>query len=987
MSKKIFHTSNFHSFIQLTFVFFLIFCGGGVIYASPLYIPGQTLTPNCLPSDPDCTVQLYGASDVAAAIAGKEDTINKSTSVIADGTSDTKYPSVKAVKDYADSLVSGLLNYRGAYDASSNIFPSTGGSADDGSVKKGDTWVLSVAGTLGGISEVVGNTIIANIDAPGQTTANWNTLNTNIGYVPEDSASKVTSISSSSTDTQYPSAKLLYDQLALKQDALTSGTNIKTINGNSILGSGDMTISGGSYGPGNLLNISGGGTGATSAQAALANLQGLPRLYVTNYGAKCDGQTLTDITTTSGSPVISSASYQFTGKDIGKLITIYAGTSVTKTAATYSNFVSGLPNGTGIFVGQQVVGSTIAPGTLVQDGFTAVYTGASSGVQLSKYLMSGSPSTSVTFVNPINTTIISVSGGNATLNTNMIYANSAGTAMATFGTDDTAAIQATDTAAVASTVSTTGGGVVTFPLGMCVISSSIIVDNNVSFVGLGAGKSIVKWISTSDMTNGAFVTNGGVYPKLVTLINNQWRDFTIDLTAATDATYSVSAKAILFQSSQESVVDHMEIINSPATCVATDGAMGSIVTNNMLYNCGRLAVNGAGGNGIGEGVSGSNKEGYVLSNNYIVNPAHYGIFLEAQSSSTLVGSATVTGNTIIEGSLSTSSDGTPTGGIGNSGSIGMTITGNTITGNGNSQAWYGINQDGGTLNSGAGVQSVIAGNYISATAGGVLVDYSGAAPSGTLKANLTISGNVINKTVGNGQLCSGCGIGIYGKTTGTAMSGVNINGNTISNNGGPGIAFENPASNVIIANNILTDNGLTTGTAYRQAGISIDSNISDIIIEGNRAYDDTGSNYQKYGLYINTSKTLTSATITGNDLTGNGTGSVDLLGTVTASSFQNNMGVDLGTLFTMSGCSATSATGGAKAGSYASGTTGTCTVALTFNGATGLSGTVPNGWSCTANDLTTPADVIHQSASTTSTATLSGTTVSGDVVNFSCQSY
>jgi hypothetical protein len=31
-----------------------------------------------------------------------------------------------------------------------------------------------------------------------------------------------------------------------KQDALVSGTNIKTINGTSVLGSGDITISGGS---------------------------------------------------------------------------------------------------------------------------------------------------------------------------------------------------------------------------------------------------------------------------------------------------------------------------------------------------------------------------------------------------------------------------------------------------------------------------------------------------------------------------------------------------------------------------------------------------------------------------------------------------------------------------------------------------------------------------------------------------------------------
>ncbi len=59
--------------------------------------------------------------------------------------------------------------------------------------------------------------IIANVDTPGQTSGNWNTLNTNLSYVPEDVANKVTSISGSSTNAQYASAKLLFDQLALKQ--------------------------------------------------------------------------------------------------------------------------------------------------------------------------------------------------------------------------------------------------------------------------------------------------------------------------------------------------------------------------------------------------------------------------------------------------------------------------------------------------------------------------------------------------------------------------------------------------------------------------------------------------------------------------------------------------------------------------------------------------------------------------------------------------
>ena len=51
---------------------------------------------------------------------------------------------------------------------------------------------------------------------PKQLKAGLDTKQASLGYTAENTSNKVTSISSSSTDTQYPSAKLLYDQLALK---------------------------------------------------------------------------------------------------------------------------------------------------------------------------------------------------------------------------------------------------------------------------------------------------------------------------------------------------------------------------------------------------------------------------------------------------------------------------------------------------------------------------------------------------------------------------------------------------------------------------------------------------------------------------------------------------------------------------------------------------------------------------------------------------
>ena len=61
----------------------------------------------------------------------------------------------------------------------------------------------------------------------------------------EDKSNKVTSVSESSTDLEYPSAGALYRALLEKQNNLISGTNIKTINGESLLGSGNIEVSGG----------------------------------------------------------------------------------------------------------------------------------------------------------------------------------------------------------------------------------------------------------------------------------------------------------------------------------------------------------------------------------------------------------------------------------------------------------------------------------------------------------------------------------------------------------------------------------------------------------------------------------------------------------------------------------------------------------------------------------------------------------------------
>lgn len=87
-----------------------------------------------------------------------------------------------------------------------------------------------------------------------------------------------------------------------------------------------------------------------------------------------------------------------------------------------------------------------------------------------------------------------------------------------------------------------------------------------------------------------------------------------------------------------------------------------------------------------------------------------------------------------------------------------------------------------------------------------------------------------------------------------------------------------------------------------------------------------------------------------------------------------------GTVPGISGCSAGTQAGGATAGSYVSGTTGSCAVTLTF------AFTAPAGWNCNANNQTT-ANLIRQTGGSTTTAVITGVTVTSDVISFMCMAY
>jgi hypothetical protein len=83
-----------------------------------------------------------------------------------------------AIKSYVDGLVDTTLKAPDAHDASTTNFPTD--YKGSGSVNEGDTFYITVAGTMGtGTTVNVGDMIVANTDTPGQTDANWYVLESN----------------------------------------------------------------------------------------------------------------------------------------------------------------------------------------------------------------------------------------------------------------------------------------------------------------------------------------------------------------------------------------------------------------------------------------------------------------------------------------------------------------------------------------------------------------------------------------------------------------------------------------------------------------------------------------------------------------------------------------------------------------------------------------------------------------------------------------
>lgn len=120
-------------------------------------------------------------------------------------------------KAYTDQQVISAPKVAGPYDASTNPGYPTVGTGASGAVRRGDTFNISVAGTVGGIPVEYGDALQALVAMPGQVAGNWQILQANLFTATETVAgtSKVATAAqvqneASTEDAAYLTAKKLW---------------------------------------------------------------------------------------------------------------------------------------------------------------------------------------------------------------------------------------------------------------------------------------------------------------------------------------------------------------------------------------------------------------------------------------------------------------------------------------------------------------------------------------------------------------------------------------------------------------------------------------------------------------------------------------------------------------------------------------------------------------------------------------------------------
>ncbi len=338
-----------------------------------------------------------------AALSLKEDLSNKSTNVITDGTSNTKYPSVKAIKDYVDSSTnsggSGLANeaiIRAAADLlkedlvnkSTNVTTDGASNTKYPSVRAIKTYVDASDSTLTSnlaaetTARIAGdNTLTSNLAAEiSRATTIDNTLSNNVlqelirataaEATKEDLVNKSTNVTTDGTsNTKYPSVKSVKDYVdatvttatALKENSANKSTDVTLSDATNVKFPTELAVKtyvNNQLASGTATNVSGvvavanGGTGLTtftSGQIPFGNGTGA---IASSSNLKWDNSTgsLGVGTNTPGNgfntklDVVGRASFRTNGTNSGLIFDGYSPSGSLEVSRIYTDATSGTPS-------------------------------------------------------------------------------------------------------------------------------------------------------------------------------------------------------------------------------------------------------------------------------------------------------------------------------------------------------------------------------------------------------------------------------------------------------------------------------------------------------------------------------------------------------------------------------------------------------------------------------------------------------------------
>ncbi|MDI3286079.1 right-handed parallel beta-helix repeat-containing protein [Polyangium sp. 15x6] len=261
----------------------------------------------------------------------------------------------------------------------------------------------------------------------------------------------------------------------------------------------------------------------TLGTTALNFQRSFPDYNVHRFGAVGDGKTITDGATTAGSAILTSATAAFTAADTGKPLLINMPSNpATGTVALQNG--STIVNGTGT----QFLTDFSAPyyEAVMINGVLYTVTNVISDTQLTVRYAPTSPGiiSGLTIYRDVQTqtTITYVSATQVTMG--VTATTTASGLTATYGTDDTTAIQAAMTAATADG---NGNARVTFHAKMYIVSENLGVTSaaGVTIEGAGMDRTIIKDIRPSTVNPSA---GYGGQLSFVTCRNCQVRDLTVD---------------------------------------------------------------------------------------------------------------------------------------------------------------------------------------------------------------------------------------------------------------------------------------------------------------------------------------------------------------------------------------------------------------------------------------------------------------------------